>query len=130
MNWLDRTVGWVSPKKAYERAAWRESLDQLRSYDAGTDDRLNANWRAVNSTAENTDKMFRDNIRARSRDLERNSDILESVVLAFERNVVGGGFRLQAKTKDEEVNDRIENLFEEWTKPSNCDVTQQQMRRL
>ncbi|MEK3976067.1 phage portal protein [Psychrobacillus sp. FSL K6-1267] len=126
MNWLDRTVGWISPKKAYERAAWRESLDQLRSYDAGTDDRLNANWRAVNSTAENTDKMFRDNIRARSRDLERNSDILESVVLAFERNVVGGGFRLQAKTKDEEINDRIENLFEEWTKPNNCDVTQQQ----
>ncbi|WP_445683550.1 phage portal protein [Sporosarcina sp. FSL K6-5500] len=100
--------------------------DLERGYDAGGDDRLNAGWRAVNASAETVDKVYRDTIRARSRDLERNSDILESILLAFERNVVGTGFRLQAKTTNEELDTKIEELFKEWTRPKYCDVTQQQ----
>ncbi|UTW70888.1 phage portal protein [Anaerobacillus sp. HL2] len=42
---------------------------------------------------------------------------------AFERNVVGTGFKLQAKTDDEELNAEIEKLWKEWSKPRNCDVT-------
>lgn len=126
MNFLDRTIAWISPKAAYERMGYKRAVDEMRSYDAAGDDHLNAGWRAVNEKAEATDGMYRDTIRARSRDLERNSDILESVVLAFERNVVGGGFNLQAKTEDEELDTKIENLFKIWSRPKNCDVTQQQ----
>lgn len=126
MNFLDRTIAWVDPERAYKRMAYRQAVIEARSYDAAGDDHLNAGWRAVNAKAETTDGMYRDTIRARSRDLERNSDILESVVLAFERNVVGGGFNLQAKTEDEELDTKIENLFKLWSRPKNCDVTQQQ----
>ena len=105
---------------------FRQAVDEMRSYDAAADDHLNAGWRAVNSKAEITDGMYRDTIRSRSRDLERNSDILESVILAFERNVVGAGFKLQAKTEDEALNTQIEELFKLWSRPKNCDVTQQQ----
>jgi len=126
MNWLDRTIAWLSPESAYKRLGYRQAVDSMRSYDAAGDDHLNAGWRAVNAKAESTDGMYRDTIRARSRDLERNSDILESVVLAFERNVVGGGFKLQAKTENEELNTNIESLFKLWCRPKNCDVTQQQ----
>lgn len=83
-------------------------------------------WRAVNASAEQTDGMYRETIRARSRDLERNSDMMESILLAFERNVVGTGFKLQAKTTNEELNTKIEKLWKEWCKPRNCDVTFQQ----
>lgn len=126
MNVLDRAIAWLNPEAAYKRLNYRQAVDEMRSYDAAADDHLNAGWRAVNSKAEVTDGMYRDTIRSRSRDLERNSDVLESVILAFERNVVGGGFKLQAKTDNESINTQIEELFKLWSRPKNCDVTQQQ----
>lgn len=126
MNFLDRTIAWISPERAYKRIGYRNAVDEMRSYDAASNDHANAGWRAVNAKAEATDGMYRDTIRARGRDLERNSDVLESVIQAFERNVVGGGFRLQAKTNNEPLNEQIEKLFKQWSRPKNCDVTQQQ----
>jgi lambda family phage portal protein len=126
LNWLDKAIAFISPSLAYKREAWRKAYEELRNYDAGMNDRLNAGWRVVNSTAEQTDGAYRDIIRARARDLERNSDIQESIIGAFERNVVGTGFKLQAKTNDEELNAKIEKLWKEWCKPRNCDVTFQQ----
>lgn len=126
MSWLEKTIAFLSPRVAYEREAFKKGYEQLKSYDSGSHDRLNAGWRAVNASAEQTDGMYRETIRARSRDLERNSDMMESIIGAFERNVVGVGFKLQAKTADEELNTRIEKLWKEWCKPRNCDVTYQQ----
>lgn len=127
MNILDRTIAWISPEKAYRRMCYRNAIDaEMRSYDVASDDHLNAGWRAVNARAETTDGMYRDTIRARARDLERNSDILESVILAFERNVVGAGFELQAKTENNELNTKIEALFKRWSNQKHCDVTKQQ----
>lgn len=126
MSWLDNAIAFISPKAAYKRESWRKGYEEIRNYDAGGHDRLNAGWRAVNSSAEQTDSIYRDTVRARSRDLERNSDIQESIVGAFERNVVGTGFKLQAKTDNEDLNSQIEKLWKEWCKPRNCDVTFQQ----
>ena len=69
----------------------------MRNYDAGNYDRGNANWRVLNQSAEFTDRYSRDNVRARARDLERNSDMMNSVIGAYKRNVIGGGYALQAK---------------------------------
>lgn len=73
-NWLDNLIGFISPEAGYERTAWRQSLEELRNYDAGDYGRLNAHWRALNDSAEYTDRGSRDTVRARARDLERNSD--------------------------------------------------------
>lgn len=130
MNWLDKTIGFFSPSWAYRRVAWRQALRGF--YDAGNTDRLNAGWVPVNGTAEQTDRQQRDIIRARARDLERNSDIAEAIVGPLERNVVGTGIRVQAKvlksdgTEDEELNQKIEDLWDEWCRPRNCDITGQQ----
>ncbi|BAE83972.1 phage portal protein [Desulfitobacterium hafniense] len=126
MSWIDSALAYISPSRAYRREAWRRAYNELKSYDAGADDRLNAGWRVVNASAEQTDSMYRDTIRARARDLERNSDMSESIIGAFERNVVGTGFKLQAKTDDENLNTEIEELWKEWCKPRNCDVTTEQ----
>lgn len=130
MNWIDRAISFISPSRGYERLAWRNALRSF--YDAGENDRLNSGWTAVNSTAEQTDRAQRDIIRARARDLERNSDFAEGIVGAFERNVVGTGIRLQAKvlksdgTEDDELNKQIEDLWIEWCRARNCDVSAQQ----
>lgn len=123
MNWIDNIIGIISPRKGYERAVWRHELETQRNYDAGDYGRLNSNWRVTNQSAELTDRPYRDNIRARARDLERNSDILNSITSAFVRNVIGGGYALQARTANEELNIKIENYWKQWCKKNNCDVT-------
>lgn len=128
MNLIDSLIGVFSPESAYRRSFFRNELDLIKrhGYDAGNHARLNQNWGALIESAEMTDRTSRDTIRARARDMERNSDILNGVLSAFVRNVVGYGFNLQAKTGKEELNSQIEKLFREWCKASNCDVTGQQ----
>ena len=110
MSWLDNVVAWISPEAGAKRAAWRATYNELRNYDAGNNSRLNAGWRAANYSAEMTDRTSRDTIRARARDLERNSDIANSLISAYKRNVIGAGYNLQAKTKNAKLNADIEKL--------------------
>ncbi len=123
MNWLDGLIGFISPEWGVKREAYRQYLGEIRHYDAGSYGRNNANWKTTNQSAEMTDRFSRDNVRARCRDLERNSDIMNSVVGAFKRNVIGGGYTLQARSIDEELNQKIENTWKLWCKKDNCDVT-------
>lgn len=122
-NWLDSLIGWISPEWGARREAWRTVLEEQRNYDAGNHDRLNANWRVTNQSAEYTDRYSRDTVRARARDLERNSDMMNSVVGPFVRNVVGKGFTLQADTGNDQLNEDLEKLWQRWCKKRNCDVT-------
>ena len=123
MSWLDNIISFISPEWGAKREAWRQSLYEMRSYDAGDYSRGNVNWRVTNQSAEYTDKYSRDNVRARARDLERNSDMMNSVIGAYKRNVIGGGYILQSKTGSDELNDVIESAWRKWCKKQNCDVT-------
>lgn len=129
MTWLDSAISWISPRAGWNRQMYREAL---RNYDAASSARPNAGWRGVNTTAEQTNAGSRDILRGNARDLERNSDELNSIVLPFERHVVGTGPRLQAKVRrangeqDEELNAQLEADWLVWCKPRNCDVTAQQ----
>ena len=126
MAWLDNLIAFISPEWGAKRAAWRSAYEEMRNYDAGNGSRLNAGWRVTNQSAEVTDRTSRDYVRARARDLERNSDIMNSVLGAYKRNVVGRGYQLQAKTRKSTTNKEIEKLWRRWCKARNCDVTGQQ----
>ena len=124
MNWIDRAIGFVSPEWGARRVAWRNVLEERgMGYDAGNFDRLNANWRVLNESAEYTDRNNRDTVRARARDLERNSDMMNSVIGAFKRNVFGAGYTLQPKTESEKINSELDAAWKKWCKKQNCDVT-------
>jgi phage portal protein, lambda family len=123
VNWLDNLISFFSPEWGARREAWRQNLEEIRNYDAGDYSRGNANWRVMNQSAEYTDKYSRDNVRARARDLERNSDMMNSVIGAYKRNVIGGGYTLQTKTGNDKLNDTIEAAWKKWCKKQNCDVT-------
>ncbi len=126
MGIIDGFLAAVSPRKACEREAWRRYLDVLRNYDAAGYGRLNSHWRVQNESAELTDRASRDIMRARARDLERNSDIAQAILYAYKRNVVGKGYTLRAKTGDEELNNSIETAWRQWCKARSCDVTGEQ----
>lgn len=126
MDWLDSVIAFFSPEAAARRAAWRNAYAELRSYDAGDFSRLNSGWRVSNDSAEVTDRNSREWVRARARDLERNSDVMNSVLGAYKRNVLGSGFQLQAKSKNTDLNKELERLWKKWCKARNCDVTANQ----
>lgn len=126
MSWLENVIAFFSPETAARREAWRNAYEELRNYDAGGNGRLNAGWRVTNYSAEATDRESRSWVRARARDLERNSDVMNSVLGAYKRNVIGSGFQLQAKTPNADLNKELERLWKKWCKARNCDVTGQQ----
>lgn len=126
MSWLDSVIAVISPATACRREACRRALEELRSYDAASGDRINAGWRVVNQSAELTDRPGRDVVRARARDLERNSDVAQSVLHAYRRNVVGRGYALRALTGDEALDTRLEKAWKRWTDARNCDITGEQ----
>lgn len=41
-NFLDNLIGFISPEAGARREAWRHNLEEMRHYDAGNFDRLNA----------------------------------------------------------------------------------------
>lgn len=123
MNWMDNLIAFFNPEAAARRAAWRNAYDELRNYDAGDFGRLNSGWRVSNESAEVTDRNSREWVRARARDLERNSDVMNSVLGAYKRNVIGSGFQIQAKGKNAKLNKELECLWRKWCKARNCDVT-------
>lgn len=125
-NILDTIIGFISPEAGARREAWRQNLEEMRHYDAGDYSRLNAGWVAYNQSAEFTDRYSRETVRARARDLERNSDMANSVIGAYKRNVVGLGWTLQAMTPNDSLNEKIEEAWREWCKKKNCDVTETQ----
>lgn len=127
LNWLERSIATISPQWAYKRMAWRSAVS---AFDSGSTGRLNRNWNPGTEGYDNISPGERSRIRFRAQDLERNSDIAGAILLAFERNVVGGGMMLQAKiphsmpgNENGEMNHQIEDLWEEFCKAENVDIT-------
>lgn len=128
LSWLAR----IAPRWAYRRECYRrgvrelrsmrDGLDGMRNYDAARPDRLNASWRVTNAPPNMTDSAYRDLLRARARDLERNSDLFNSMIQAYLRGVVGWGLQLQPNTGDAELDARLGALFERWRRARNCDA--------
>ncbi|MGG1650118.1 phage portal protein [Paenibacillus sp. NRS-1780] len=127
MSWLDRSIAAISPRWAYKRMAWRTGMDV---FDSGSRGRLNHNWNPSQTPNEHMKATERSLIRARAQDMERNSDIGGAIISAFERNVIGTGIMLQAKLPHDlpgnangEMNKQIEDLWEEFCKAENVDIT-------
>ena len=55
--------------------------------------------------------------------MERNSYMMNSIIGAYTRNVIGGGYTLQADTSNDALNAKIEKAWKKWCKKQNCDVT-------
>lgn len=127
-NFLDNIIEFIDPERACKREAYRALCEEMRqNYDAGGYGRVNNNWRVFNQTAEMTDRYDRDTVRARARDLERNSDMMNSVVSAYTRNVVSRGYTLQTMIEgNDDLKKQIEIAWKRWCKKKNCDITKTQ----
>lgn len=109
---------------------WFSNKPQVnkRNYEAAKRDRLSNSWFNTNTNPEETDAPARPLLRARCRDLERNSEIIEAILSAITRNSIGSGLKVQARTElpdgtdNAELNGQIEKLWNEWCRARNCDI--------
>ncbi|WP_147539274.1 phage portal protein [Anaerotruncus rubiinfantis] len=127
MSLIGRMILPFNPKGALQYEKYRQLARSM--YTAADQSPRSAGWTTINATGEQTNQASRDIVRARSRDLERNSDVLGGELLALERNVIGTGIVLQAKVlggdgkENEDLNEQIETLWREWCRPGNCEIT-------
>lgn len=119
---IDRAIAMLNPKRAFERKAYRNAYF---GYDAATPTRkdLPFPW---DGRAEGMNRASRTTLRARARDLERNSDLMSGVLEALDNNIIGSTIVMQSQSGNKKLNDRIEALWAEWTNQENCDVTETQ----
>jgi lambda family phage portal protein len=100
-----------------------------RSYDAARLNRLNADWTVVNTSSNFELRRSLRVLRARSRNLARNSDYVKKFLSMVRDNVSGpAGMKLQARAvdargePDEALNKRVEAAWREWCHAENASL--------
>ncbi len=86
----------------------------------------NRDFYEANAPFENTASTGREIMRARARWLHENNGIISGIDNSIINNVVGNGLKLQVKTDDNNLNNRIEDLWNTWCERDNCDITKRQ----
>jgi lambda family phage portal protein len=116
MNVLDRVVGFFSPVAGVKRASARATLDSVRKYDGAMGGRRTDGWTATNASANVEIKGALPRLRARSRDLTRNTwwgNRIKSVVVAHS---VGVGIMPKFNTGDKALDKRARLAWQKWAK--------------
>lgn len=126
---FDRMILPFAPTWAANRAIARTHYDlAAASYLAAKRTRIDRDWNPKTQTADAA--IFSDwaIVTARCREAVQNNQFAKSMVLAYSRNVVGQGImpipnvRRDDGKLDEEINQKLEAIFDEFSKPKNCDT--------
>lgn len=116
MNILDRAIGFFSPVAGVKRASARMTLDAVRKYDGAMGGRRTDGWRSTNASANVEIKGALPRLRARSRDLTRNTwwgNRIKSVVVAHS---VGAGIMPKPSTGDKNLDKKVKAAWKKWGK--------------
>lgn len=110
-------VGFLYPTRGLRRVAARQALNsiQKRGYDGASKGRRTKNWKATNADASLEVSLGLSLLRARSRDLSRNSPYAAKALATIVSNVVGTG--ILARLDDEGINKN----FQAWANSTACD---------
>jgi lambda family phage portal protein len=105
------------------------NMGQKRAYQGAAFNRLVHGWMASNSSMDAEIKASLPALRNRSRDLGRNNDYVRQFFRDVQLNVVGQGIPFEAQVLkerggdlNETINDKIELLWERWTRKEFCHV--------
>jgi len=133
LNVMDRVVGWFSPKAGLDR--WRARTMMAAadgSWKGGRKDRRpTRNWRPGGGSPDADTLRDLPDLRARSRDLARNSPIATGAIQTTVTGVIGPGLQLQASIDSDvlgitpEQADAAEREQERefWAYQKRCDFT-------
>jgi lambda family phage portal protein len=112
MNWIDRAVGYVSPRVALRRARYRAALNVVqRGYEGAKVGRRTEGWTTSGTGANAEVAVALPRLRDRSRDLVRNNPYAAKGVDALVSNLVGSGLKGRARSGSPGVNDVADKLW-------------------
>lgn len=119
-NVLDRAISWYDPAAGVRRAAARITLDQIRSYDGAIGGRRTAGWRATNASANREIKGALPALRARSREVSRNTWWGARIKRTVVSHAVGTGITPKPTTGNKTLDRKARNLWKTWG--TSCDA--------
>lgn len=119
---LDRALAAIAPRAAAKRLAGRMAFANLaRAYDGATGGRRTDGWRTAGTSADTEIAGAGGVLRNRMRDLVRNNPHAAKAIAAWVSNIVGDGFTPYAATGNDELDKRIDALWEEWARECDAD---------
>ena len=123
-NFLDRAIGYLSPRTELRRLQARRALDVFSrtAFDGASRGNRTKNWTTTNADVNTTLLGNLQYLRNRSRDLVRNNPWADRAIEVIESNVVGCGIRMQARSPDPKVAALYESLWDAWGEDSVCDA--------
>jgi lambda family phage portal protein len=89
-TWLDRAIGWVSPKRGFERVRAR-LLMQTLGYEGARSGRRTQGWITASTSADAELDSARSTLRNRARDLVRNNPYAARAIEVKVANTIGTG---------------------------------------
>lgn len=116
MNILDRGIAYFAPTLGLRRVAARRALAEIRNFDGAMIGRRTAGWRATNASANATIAGALPKLRARSRDVIRNTwwgPRIKKVTVAA---AVGTGISPSFNTGNKKLNRRAAEAFQKWAR--------------
>jgi len=122
VNWLDRTVGFVSPAAGLRRARQRAAMRLLfRGYEGAKLGRRTDGWVTAGTGANTEIGPALVRLRDRSRDLVRNNPYAAKAVQAVVSNLVGTGILPRARSDDTALNDHTDKLWARFAEACDAD---------
>ncbi len=117
-NWIDRALGYLSPRIGLQRMRARVATEILaRHYEAASSGRRTSGWRRTSGDANAAAGPALARIREAARDLVRNNGHAESALTTICDHVVGWGI----VGKPKKPNTRAEKAWREWSESTQCD---------
>jgi capsid protein len=139
LNLIDRVLGYVDPERAARRMRARMFMAVAGSFVGASNARRSLkNWNVTANSADEDTVDDLETLRARSRDMVRNTPLATGAIGTVVQNVVGTGLTLQAKpdweavgrkVSDEEADAwtaQVEREFRLWAEGTDCDLTRTQ----
>jgi lambda family phage portal protein len=111
VNALDNIIGYFSPKRGLARARARQAM---RVYEGAATGRRTTAWRGRGSSANSEISKALGPLRDRARELVRNTPHASRLVDVLVTSIIGEGIRPVPNTGSDRINDRVEQLWNEW----------------
>lgn len=120
MNWLDKTISWMSPQRGLRRVRARVATNAMLSYEGASVGRRTDGWVTSGTSANSEIGPALALLRSRSRDLVRNNPYAARAIDEFVGQTIGSGIQARAKTANDGENKRRDDAWAAWV--DECDA--------
>jgi lambda family phage portal protein len=112
VNFLDKAIAFFSPQRGLARARARDVIQRI--YEGADSGRRGSSWRSRRTSANAEIMQALVPMRDRARELVRNTPHAPRLIDVLTASIVGDGIRPVPNTGSDRLNDRVEQLWNDW----------------